>query len=357
LIGNGPSIVYNNDLGIAPLTTGIVAAFTALAGTDAGDALEGFAAQIAGQERHDFEGLLGPLDAITQALPLLGGVAAPFEQVDWVAEPLGAATAALRRLHQLGVSTALGLIATRSHGQGEDQIDAGPRAIAQALIDAADGDRLTLATLNYDGLLLSVMPDDQVADLASGQGAGEVDIGGGEMLYSWPLRTSADFPEDRAIHLLHLHGSLGWFRRTGSPRKFRIDDLRAANVWARIAEGELDLDPVVVLTDRKEPAVGTHPFSLGYRVFGDRLVTSSHWCVAGYSFLDAPVNQALADAAAARHDAGLPEPHVLVLGYGDVAELQATVGENVGEFANVYVDGDGLPGSVGGDAWQAWVGA
>jgi hypothetical protein len=71
LIGNGPSIVYNPDLAIEALTTGIVEAFDALAGSETGDALATFASQVTGVTRADFESLLGPLDTITQALPAL----------------------------------------------------------------------------------------------------------------------------------------------------------------------------------------------------------------------------------------------------------------------------------------------
>lgn len=283
-------------------------------------------------------------------------MSAPFANVLWVAGPLGEATDALRRLHRLGVGTALDLIATRTQGQGIDQLHAGPGALADGLIAAANGGVLTIATLNYDGLLHAVLPDESVADLATGVGAGPVDLGDGTVLPSWPLRALADFPDDRAIHLLHLHGSLGWLRGSTSIRKFRIDDLREADVWGRIANDELGLEPVVVLTDRKDHVPGTAPFALAYKVFADRLAMTRHWCVAGYSFLDLPVNRALADAAAAREHAGLPEPRVLVLGYGDVPQLTEHIIERIGEFTSqLFVDGVGLPTSVGGDVWTEWL--
>jgi len=125
LIGNGSSVVYNPLLGIGPLTESIVGAFSVLAGTDAAAALAAFANQVKGNDRDDFEGLLGPLDAITQALPILGGAAAPFANVGWVAGPLAVASEALRRLHRLGLATALGLIAARTLGQGQDALEAG----------------------------------------------------------------------------------------------------------------------------------------------------------------------------------------------------------------------------------------
>lgn len=356
LVGNGTSVVYNGDLAIKPLTDGIVAAFSSLAGTPAGNALAAFAQQVHGEEREDFEGLLGPLDAITQALPLLAGVSGPFQNVPWVAGPLGDASEALRRLHRLGLGIALDLIATRAQGQGMDQLQAGPGALTGGLIAAADGGLVTIATLNYDGLLQAVLPDEGVADLASGTGAGAVDLGDGTLLQSWPLRIVPDFPDERTIHLLHLHGSLGWLRGSTSIRKFRIDDLRAANVWARIANDELTLEPVVVLTDRKDQVPGTAPFALGYKVFADRLSTTTDWCIAGYSFLDIPVNRALADAAATRQRAGLPEPRVLVLGYGDVEALKEHINERVGDISShLFVDGVGLPASIGSDAWSEWL--
>jgi hypothetical protein len=58
LVGNRSSTVYNDLLRIAPLTDAMVAAFSDLAGTDAGDALAEFANQINGNARDDFDGLL-----------------------------------------------------------------------------------------------------------------------------------------------------------------------------------------------------------------------------------------------------------------------------------------------------------
>lgn len=356
LVGNGSSIVYNDLLRIGPLTDGIVEAFSELAGTDAGDALAGFAHQVTGDARSDFEGLLGPLDTITQALPALVGTTAPFESVDWVAQPLNAATAALRRLHRLGLATALGLIATRAFGQGQDALDAGAGTLMNQLQEVANGDLLTVGTLNYDGLLHAVLPDDRVADLATGLAAGPVELIPGVHLESWPLRSAPDFPEDRDIHLLHLHGSLGWLRCPDGPvRKFRIDDLRSIDFWARLAQGQVNADPVVVLTDRKEATVGAEPFALAYLVLGRRLSTARHWCIAGYSFRDSPLNQALSDAVAARRTLGLPEPRLLVLGLGAVQELEERVREVLGDATpELFIDGEGLPGSVGGNAWQLW---
>lgn len=358
IVGNGTSIVYNDQLAIGPLTTGIVAAFNALAGSDSGDALAAFAQQVHGQERDDFEGLLGPLDAITQALPLLGGVDAPFAGVPSIANPLQQATTALRRLHRLGLGTALRLIAERSQGQGDAQLQQGPGALAKALVDLTDGDLLTLATLNYDGLLQAVLPDENVADLATGLGHGTVDLGDGVPMQSWPIRTTSDFPDDRSIHLLHLHGSLGWLRVPGGTRKFSIQALRDANVWARIASGELQVEPVVVLTDRKDNVPGTAPFSLGYKILADRLAASDLWCVAGYGLLDAPVNRTLVEAARTRHDAGLPQPRLLVLGYGDPDEINDLFQTRVGPIAaQLFVSGAGVPAFIGDPQWDAWIGA
>lgn len=357
LIGNGTSIVYNELLGTGPLTNAIVAAFDDLDGTEeAGDALAAFASQVGGEEREDFEGLLGPLDTITQALPLLVGVAAPFQNVDWLAQPLGDASLALRRLHRLGLATALGLIATRAFGQGQDALDAAVGVLTDSLRDVAGESVLTIATLNYDGLLQAALPSDDVADLATGLGFGPAALAPQLQRESWRIRSVADFPEDRFIHLLHLHGSLGWLRlQDGVVRKFRIDDLRDLDFWARLSQGEMEADPVVVLTDRKDESVGLSPFALAYTVFGHRLVASRHWCIAGCSFLDSPVNRALAEAVETRRALDLSEPKLLVLGHGANDQIEANVTEVLGDATpELFIDGSGVPGSVGGEVWQAW---
>lgn len=357
LVGNGASIVYNGQLAIAPLTKSIVAAFSQLGGTEAGDTLATFATQVTGAARSDFEGLLGPLDTITQTLPTLIGTGQAFASVPWVAEPLTAATDSLRRLHRLGVATALGLIAERAHGQGQDSVENAVGTLTHELRDLSDPDFLTIATLNYDGLLLASLPEDETADLATGIGAGPFPPLAGLALDSWPLRSGPDLPEQRRIHLLHLHGSLGWLRGpAGMVRKFRIDDLREHDFWDHLADGTADADPVVVLTDRKEEVVATEPFALGYSIFQERLITSDRWCVAGYSFQDAPVNRLLRSAAAERQALGLTPARLLVLDYGDEQVIKEFVETKLaGAPVTISVDGTGLPGSVGGAHWLDWV--
>ena len=358
LIGNGSSIVYNSELAIDSLTAGIIAAFNDLAGgSAAGDTLANFARQVTGASRADFEGLLGPLDTITQALPELSGAAAAFATVPWVADPLNDASDALRRLHRLGLGTALQLIATRAHGKGQDALNDGVGSLVTSLrVLANPGDRLTIGTLNYDGLVLAALRENDVADMARGYPEALAEVIPGVQLPSLPLRTTDDLPDDRPVHLLQLHGSLGWIRSGLSIRKFRIDDLRTNEYWSQVSRGLATSEPVVVLTDRKDTVVQTFPFGLAYEIFRNRLLKASHWCVAGYSFLDVPVNRALENAIAIRRSLGYLDPKLLILGYDDITVLTKRVTEALGGalLADLFVDGGGLPGSVGGATWNAW---
>ena len=178
----------------------------------------------------------------------------------------------------------------------------------------------------------------------------------GVLLPSWPLRVTDDLPDDRPIHLLQLHGSLGWIRSGASIRKFRIDDLRTNEFWSHVSGGLATSEPVVVLTDRKEAVVETAPFGLAYEIFRNRLLKASHWCVAGYSFLDVPVNRALESAVAIRRSLGYSDPKLLILGYDDITVLTNRVNCALrgASPAALFVDGSGLPGSVGGASWNAW---
>ena len=270
---------------------------------------------------------------------------------------MNATSEALGRLHQIGLGTALNLIADRAHGQGEDAREKAVGVLVGGLCALAGGDRLTLATLNYDGLLMSALDESKVADLARGGPGQSLTIAAGIELPCWPLREIDDLPEDRQIHLLQLHGSLGWVRRPdGTVHKFKIDSLRTKDFWNLVASGKTDSRPVVVLTDRKETIVRTPPFALAYEILRDRLMGATHWCIAGYGFLDVPVNKTLGRVIALRRDLGLDEPKLLVLGHGDADTLKATVqgALKAPPLSNLFVDGEGMPASVHGAAWSDW---
>jgi len=355
LTGNGVSIAYSDALTISSLTEGVVESFSDLADTPAGNALKAFAAQVTGHERDDFEELLGPLDTITQALPMLGGLAAPFQSVAWIADPLSAASEALRRLHRMGVAAALDLIAHRAYNQGGQALNNGAGALVSSLDAICGDDGYTIATLNYDGLIQAALDDTKYSDLAQGWADYDVNLFGATCR-CWPLRATAGFHPDRPNRLIHLHGSLGWLKLPdGAFGKMMIDDLRSMDFWKQLKDSDEDIWPLVVLTDRKEPVVSTPPFSIAYEAFRQSLVAMDHWGIAGYSFYDAPVNRLLAEAQIARVQLGLDPPKVVVLGRGDPAAMRADIAQRLGTNVDAFfIDGSGLPTGLTSDAWNDW---
>jgi len=356
LFGNGASRIYNDDLAISPLTAAIVDRYAALAGVGtAGDALAGFAEVFHGETRDDFEGLLGPLDAATEALPFLTDLAASVGGGPEIHDATAVLADHIGALHRLGLARALELIAERTHNAGPGHLGATVGQVGNAIL-ALDG-MTTVATLNYDGLLHSCLIDDpHVVDLAAGFDFVDVPVvDGGPVRRGYPLRTNMNLPDGTRVVITQLHGSLGWLRSPDGVRRFAISDLRADHYWERLADNETAWMPVVVLTDRKERVVATEPFSFAYEVFRSHLAQSDRWLIAGYSFQDRPVNGLLHGAIVQRLGTGLPAPRVLVLGHGPEDELRDRVLESVPNAgANLEVDGGGLPDSVQGHKWVTW---
>jgi hypothetical protein len=73
-----------------------------------------------------------------------------------------------------------------------------------------------------------------------------------------------------------------------------LQSLRSYRVFERWLRGEeLTIRPRVLLTDQKTRAVGLEPFVQNYMALRDDLSNANRLVVAGYSFGDVPLNQAL----------------------------------------------------------------
>jgi hypothetical protein len=356
LLGNGVSVAYNAQLAVPQLTSGIVARFNALAGTTVEDALRAAAQRVSGTSRDDFEALLGPLDATTEALAALRQLSPLASRTASVELAVKRVTRFVADIHRVGLAEVLGLIAERASGQGEAAFDAVPARIARELMALPAPSPITVANLSYDGLINAGLLREMVsmADLASGIHPVTVDVGAGWPLSAHELREDDDLPPSR-VHLLHLHGSLGWLRTSdGTFVKCALDDLRVAAYWRRYANKETKVSPVVVLTDRKTPAVEAEPFALAYRIFGERLAGSDHWLIAGYSFLDVPVNQAFRQALRLRRDLGKTPPNILVIGQGAPSSIRSTAQRALGKGIKMRVTGAGVPTIFDRAFWKEW---
>jgi hypothetical protein len=171
------------------------------------------------------------------------------------------------------------------------------------------------------------------------------------------------------IHLVNLHGYLAWLWDPEEDRywKFELGDLRGPvhgrNYWQALRDGTAAMFPLVVLTDRKEPAIAESRYSLAYGVFEQRLTFADRWLIAGYSFQDRPVRASMERALASRralreNDPKLVDPQILVLSRCTDIEAAELRGRLSGELQLndelVVVEGSGLPDSTASPAWEKW---
>ena len=218
LIGNGMSIAYNEELTVPRLTEDLLSLFLHAGASEPQQALARFAdvqSRIPGDQ---FEALLGPLSSTADALSYLPGLAtlAQAAGADEVVSALHTASTFLGDVHRVGLAITLGHIAQRSQGGRYDEI---VTRTAQELIELGPPGDLSVATLNYDGLLHSGMMEAgqdswgqtmfPIVDLAAGYSEATWEVTPTDRLVGHPLRVEDDLLPDRAA-LLQLHGSLGW---------------------------------------------------------------------------------------------------------------------------------------------------
>jgi hypothetical protein len=370
LLGNGVSIAYNGDLAVDKLTGDLLTIFRNAGATNPGRALGAFADVVsaAGADAAGtFEALLGPLESSADALTSLDALAPLVEasQVAHITTSLHDVRDFMRAVHRLGIATTLRHIADRSIGGAFNEV---ATTLGQALIDLGAPSALSVATLNYDGLLhAGIMdagndeygqPNYEITDLAYGADDGTFVVAPGHAIVAHPIRDVDNLLPDRAS-LLQLHGSLGWLKSPnpdGAVWRFPLQQLRDADYWNAWADGDSQWDPVVVLTDRKDRAVGAWPFSLAYDIFQRKLSNADRWLIAGYGLGDRPVNVMYDGAVERVHRDGRPVPPTLVIGRGgDPDEVTQRVSSTLRiPPARITVCLDGVPDALTSDQWNQW---
>jgi len=184
------------------------------------------------------------------------------------------------------------------------------------------GKNVTVANLNYDTLVLSVLAEsfsDILCDMADGRYDGGSVRVGGIQYPTWPLRRSeADFMpfERRRLRLLHLHGSLTYWRfGADDHRKLKVDAVRSA-IWETYRnENTFTGSPLVVLANQHEKAdyVRRYPYNVAYTVAESGFKEADHWLIVGYSFRDDCVNDLLSQCWETQKN----PPKILVANHGD----------------------------------------
>ncbi|GGJ90328.1 hypothetical protein GCM10010123_20210 [Pilimelia anulata] len=295
LIGNGLSVAHNQDLSSSKLFEELKSRFSSVSAPDTTEAaFKKLATSLDPGTGYDLENLIGPLDILDGAMSALEDLTALTDGLGpSLSDSVAETRAVTKQLYRHGVSHVLELIAERSLGHGTDHAKALCARVAQL------GDAWCLATLNYDGILVSAALEvlkGNIADLADGRPAAEFKIDvvpGGPIITGNRLRTVADLPCIYSV--VNLHGSLGWLRSGSDHVKFQIDALRGAGYWSAWREDRTQWAPSVILTNQaaKGRLIREYPFRFAYSYFFDRLVESKHWYIIGYGFGDRVLNEVL----------------------------------------------------------------
>ncbi|QWL30774.1 hypothetical protein E2R40_08600 [Rathayibacter toxicus] len=268
----------------------------------------------------DFEVLVGAFGAESRNLEMLHRFAALRDSLDEnIQKSLSDSAAYLQRVCDNGISHVLEVIAERSHasrGPAADNL----QELLNAIITAFSG-RVTFGNLNYDTLLLAALIRVCQQDLADMGNPGQrlvVPGKNGENHEALGLRRNAsEFPADRRVTLLHLHGSHTYWATRDNKIHMKLprEMLKSGYHWKAIREHTTDVHPVVVLANQRDKCekIGEFPFSLAYEMVSNELTQADHWLIIGYSFRDIPVNRMLRHAFSQKTQ----KPTVLVVTYGE----------------------------------------
>lgn len=335
LVGNGLSIAFNLELNLASITQEMILRMANA--TEDGDKVVHAMKEIARRALsdgevtdEDFEKLVGAFDSQALTLDELRKLADLVASEDTeLRKSIHDVAAFSQKIRDMGISYVLEVIMERSRGDWtlHDEM----HQLVSAIIDKFRG-VVHIGNLNYDTLLLSALKavDAPVSDMGHGYSQFQIRVKDeenpddeGTPYTVTRLRTVANFPvgSKYRVRLLHLHGSLTYWRSTESDLHFKapVDLLRNHAMWAGLREGDPKWRPAVVLANQRDKAhhVGRYPFKLAYDTFHDGLRDSEHWLVIGYSFRDACVNDILRNEFIRRK----VKPRVLVSTFGDFPAL------------------------------------
>jgi hypothetical protein len=275
-----------------------------------------------------------------------------------MADAIGLVQKFVGAVQRRGIGHTLEIIIERSRSDLESRL---PISTFFHMIRGAFTHGVTVANLNYDTLVLSVLSEDYQAhfcDMAHGGASTGASLTG-DIHNSYLLRPdAADFPETKwkPIRLLHLHGSVTFWKIGESYRKVEIETARNPAVWQRYRDGELDARPLVVLANQHDKAdhVRRYPFNLAYDVAEADFRAAENWLIVGYSFRDICINDLLKRSWDARYR----KPKILVVTLGDIptdSDIEAAFGWQSGTMSehDVTIERTGVVGLGETAAW-AW---
>ncbi|WP_435094146.1 hypothetical protein [Clavibacter michiganensis] len=335
LVGNGLSIAFEPELDLRAITEEVMRRIEAADGDDVVAAMKEIAEDALPdgvRSGEDFEHLVGAFGAESRTLGTLETLATLTSPQDaGLNEAIRRVASFAQEVRDNGVSHVLQVICERTHADFEKAAEL--HALVAAILQDFPG-RVTFGNLNYDTLLLAALmhecEEGELADLADGRRKVVVKVNDQEIREVPALRRSvADFPVERRVKLLHLHGSLTYWEKLdgGShaklPKALLDDDAQ----WRAVRDRTTNVRPSVVLASPRDKAqhVTEYPYSLAYEMFARGLERAMKWIVIGYSFRDEPVNRMLSARFLDLHD----KPSVLVATHGDsptVTEIERAFG-------------------------------
>jgi hypothetical protein len=313
LLGNGLSLAFNADhYRLATLTGRVRERLAGMALPDRGTLLEELEAiaetlrpDLVDHRRETFEDIAGPVDRLANTL-------SEFGPLDRVATPeqrnvLHDLQVMLRALYRRVVGSVLELV--MAHPEGEVGW-AAVNEVAEYLVGVAvDQGDLDVFCLNYDSLL-----DSALLQARAGTYKGEFRLSDEFQGYedqlirifppdrqlvqvrAFPWRIGPYYPPVGApLRLHHLHGAGTWMRFQGRIWKAAdLDEIRGAGLFTAWAEGLGEVEPVVLLGDQKGTSVDRAPFNETYEAFISAVSRADEIVLAGFSFLDLPLNRTIA---------------------------------------------------------------
>ncbi len=235
-----------------------------------------------------------------------------------------------QKVRDRGISYVLEVIMDRS--RGDWTLHEEMHGLVSAIIEKFGG-TVHIGNLNYDTLLLSALKavDAPMSDMGNRYSQFPIQVKDdenaddeGTSYTVTRLRTTANFPVGAKyrVRLLHLHGSLTYWRSTEHDLHFKapVDLLRNHGMWAGLREGSPKWRPAVVLANQRDKShhIGRYPFNLAYQTFKNGLRDSDHRLVIGYSFRDTCVNDILRTEFIRRE----VKPKVLVSTFGGLPALE-----------------------------------
>ncbi|WP_176455975.1 SIR2 family protein [Gordonia sp. IITR100] len=333
LVGNGLSVAFSDQLALGSISEEMIDRFTSqYPGSDAvAQAMQSVAKhQLTGDPASDFEILIGAFGGQSDILDDLATFADLTKNGDAdMANAILKVRSFVSEVQRRGIGHTLEIIMERTYsdwGRREPLIN-----LLDTVLSRFDK-HVTIANLNYDTLMLSaIMTVTEkypriLNDMADGRrNALKVSFSGGTQKYpTWVLRTSPEqfmSLDERRLRLLHLHGSLTFWRFDDQAVKLNVDTVRYNPIWqAYRDEDTFNGEPLVVLANQHDKAqhILRPPFSVAYDVAEIDLINADHWLIVGYSFRDDCVNDLLARCWKERDH----KPAILVSSFGSDLKLQ-----------------------------------